>query len=1092
MNKNLLLFVLLFLSLFSGARAQNLKELRHNLDAPLQGLDFSKIPTGILAERAVELLPFDAYDGVLRDSNYSDYASQAMLYLSLASSRDDMLKDMSPESYLSVMKKSPKESLSLLLFRYSTLREQAYQEGLIKRNGSNLSFMKPSSQRLYQQREVFSLAPKRVVWDTYDVSFVLPPNLIWSNMQGEIRDLRVRFEENAPFKVVKPSQPISHHYQREGIHRIVFQIRLKDGRSLQSQTNIQIVLPKELRSGSSTTNYIHNEVPIPSKRRVHKGGTLQICYADPTVRKLRNPLIIAEGFEVSNLGFHENYDLQDFMDYTLDADSINNPFVGFDIVYLDYNCPTDDIWRNAELMRDAIRWVNANKEGSSENIVMGYSMGGLVAAIALRQMELANEDHDTKKYISLDSPHCGATVPFAVFAAYDYFHPLVTQSRLYGLITKIKPEIQTSVLNLQALRDAPAVRQMVIAEGREKDRRVHLDFQKKYRELGLPTKTINIAFSNSSQEAKYPKIDNLLLFSFGGDAHVGGTTSVLFHFLNYVYYWTLLGPPPIGLNLLPRSTDVLLDLKLRLVSSSDPEFEFLFKIKKKILGAFPSSYHSISATQNYPYSADGVSERSVCSTLGIKSKKIVNEKYLSGELSFGNDLFLSILNWSIGAVKYGAYVTNSIGFIPRYSSLYTPLASGSKESPFDRFYCIQADTSAGHEYLKHYRSELQNELLEEGYHVEVEGSNVLNKEMIVKIKNPLANARYEFYAHPNLMTDQLDATSARVISMVDPSDYQNIYLFKKVYVCAKSIREVNGHSIVDSVVHPIYNGAPHSDDFEIKQLSMTFKLSDDLCLRYAMPAVLVKWKGHGDILNAHWRYSDSKQPITTENRIGQTKNGVVNTSGGENKMLLVGAFEKDPQTGSVRKMNSWTGSWEGDDGLPYIPGGDNFEPDPPVAGPGYPPGWGNVIEDVPETPKVYLFVPAFQYLSGWDQVKLELQLENEAGVGDWSKPFVLSLKKEGEDAGLKPIVIPSVFLEETSTIRWINHENEFVNHQDGGKYSWLDLEIEMFVKDPSGRLHHHSKVKTNQTIDLRFLAPGHYFIEFVCNGKRFMQHVIKQ
>ena len=92
MNKNLLLFVLLFLSLFSGARAQNLKELRHNLDAPLHELDFSKIPTGLLAERAVELLPFDAYDGVLRDSNYSDYASQAMLYLSLASSSKEVVE----------------------------------------------------------------------------------------------------------------------------------------------------------------------------------------------------------------------------------------------------------------------------------------------------------------------------------------------------------------------------------------------------------------------------------------------------------------------------------------------------------------------------------------------------------------------------------------------------------------------------------------------------------------------------------------------------------------------------------------------------------------------------------------------------------------------------------------------------------------------------------------------------------------------------------------------------------------------------------------------------------------------------------------
>ena len=1089
-NNRFLLYISLLLLSIGWANAQDLEKLRRNLDAPLHELDFSKIPTGILAERAVELLPFDAYDGVLRDSNYSDYSSQAMLYLSLASSRDDMLKDMSPESYLSIMKKAPNESLSLLLFRYSTLREQAYQEGLIKRNGNSLSFMKPSSQRLYQQREVFSLAPKRVVWDTYDVSFVLPPNLIWCNMQEEIRDLRIRFEENAPFKVVKPSHPVSHHYQREGIHRIVFQIRLKDGRSLQSQTNIQIVLPKELKSGSSTTNYIHNEVPILSKRGVHKGGTLQICYADPMVRKLRKPLIIAEGFEVSNLGFHTNYDLNGFLDGTMKNESYSsNCFAGFDVVYLDYNCPTDDIWSNAELMRDAIRWVNEHKEGSTENIVMGYSMGGLVAAIALRQMELANEDHDTKKYISLDSPHCGATVPFAVFAAYDYFHPLVTQSHLYALIKSINPKIQTSVLNLQALREAPAVRQMVIAEGRDQDRRVYLDFQKKYRELGLPTKTINIAFSNSSQEAKYPKIEDNRLLDLQGKGHAGPLIpKALLDCILQDF------SPPRHINIIPQTTDLSLDVKLRLINRSDPEFGCVCKVKRKALGFLPSDspFDGFMWSVNYPYDEYGVSERSVCSTLGIKSNMNVNEKYLSRELSFGDGLLSGILNWFIGAVKYGVYITNSIGFIPRYSSLYTPLASDSKESPFDRFYCIQADTSAGHEYLNHYRSELQNELLEEDYHVEVEGSNVLNKEMIVKIKNPLANARYEFYAHPNLMTDQLDATSARVVSLVDPSNYQNIYLFKKVYVCAKSTREVNGHTIVDSVVHPIYNGSPHSDDFEIKQLSMTFKLSDNQCLRYAMPAVLVKWKGHGDILNAHWRYSDSKQPITTENRVGQSKDGVVNTSGNENKMLLVGAFEKDPKTGGVRKMNSWTGSLVGDDGLPYLPGGDDFEPDPPVAGPGYPPGWENVIKNVPGTPKVYLFVPALQYLSGWDQVKLELQLENEAGVGDWSKPFVLSLKKEGEDAGLKPIIIPSVFLEETSTIRWINHENEFVNHQDGGKYSWLDLEIEMFVKDPSGRLHHHAKVKTNQTIDLRFLAPGHYFVEFVCNGKRFMQHVIKQ
>ena len=92
MNKKMLSVAILLLSVIQVINAQDLIKLRHDLDAPLQGLDFSKIPTGILAERAVELLPFDAYDGVLRDSNYSDYTSQAMLYLSLASLSKEIVR----------------------------------------------------------------------------------------------------------------------------------------------------------------------------------------------------------------------------------------------------------------------------------------------------------------------------------------------------------------------------------------------------------------------------------------------------------------------------------------------------------------------------------------------------------------------------------------------------------------------------------------------------------------------------------------------------------------------------------------------------------------------------------------------------------------------------------------------------------------------------------------------------------------------------------------------------------------------------------------------------------------------------------------
>lgn len=110
------------------------------------------------------------------------------------------------------------------------------------------------------------------------------------------------------------------------------------------------------------------------------------------------------------------------------------------------------------------------------------------------------------------------------------------------------------------------------------------------------------------------------------------------------------------------------------------------KVKRKALGFLPSDspFDGFMWSVNYPYDEYGVSERSVCSTLGIKSNMNVNEKYLSRELSFGDGLLSGILNWFIGAVKYGVYITNSIGFIPRYSSLYTPLASDSKVRPKKR------------------------------------------------------------------------------------------------------------------------------------------------------------------------------------------------------------------------------------------------------------------------------------------------------------------------------------------------------------------------------------------------------------------------
>lgn len=56
-------------------------------------------------------------------------------------------------------------------------------------------------------------------------------------------------------------------------------------------------------------------------------------------------------------------------------------------------------------------------------------MGGLVARVALRQMENDGQAHHTSHYISFDSPHNGANVPLGL----QHFGNDVSEIDLYNL-----------------------------------------------------------------------------------------------------------------------------------------------------------------------------------------------------------------------------------------------------------------------------------------------------------------------------------------------------------------------------------------------------------------------------------------------------------------------------------------------------------------------------------------------------------------------------------------------------------------------------------------------------------------------------------
>jgi PGAP1-like protein len=150
-------------------------------------------------------------------------------------------------------------------------------------------------------------------------------------------------------------------------------------------------------------------------------GTLSVRYVLPGT--MRKPLLVVEGFDPGHILKPEEQfgetsiksfisDLSDDGTTALKTALVDIP--QYDIVYLDWNNGTDYIQRNALLVEEAIRWINSQKilAGSTEpNVVIGQSMGGVVARYALKDMENKGQNHQTRLFISHDAPQQGANVP---------------------------------------------------------------------------------------------------------------------------------------------------------------------------------------------------------------------------------------------------------------------------------------------------------------------------------------------------------------------------------------------------------------------------------------------------------------------------------------------------------------------------------------------------------------------------------------------------------------------------------------------------------------------------------------------------------
>ncbi len=441
-----------------------------DIDRILQPLDKSQIPTGILSEAAYQFVNPQKFHA---DSAISTFDLRA-LYATLQSGRvsgQQLLGDIPfSDSYAGCSEGSRSLALPIIRYQYNTLRKDAVESGLVSISNNQLYDVPNRNQSPYLSHKVLAASTNRhfeymkdinnygnSIYRNDSLEFMVCGSVFFSNINEFPSAAEADFDDGRGFVNMfsnnTDSNFTSSHkvlYRKSGKKHI--KLRLSFASGVETCTIAFWVVGKDenLAASRYTSNdfYSLNIQPIGNSNG-HSGGTawIHLSTRNPTrnlpisQRRFRRPLIVLKGYDPSAaISVAKPYTYEDFLDginlYTPNFNRELDETEEYDLIFLDYTNDVDDITRNARLLKHLLVTVNGLREvGSQPTVLLGVSMGGLIARYGVAEMEKARRlspspqnDHQVSLVLTLDSPHQGANVPvglqYLIHSALDPSFPL--------------------------------------------------------------------------------------------------------------------------------------------------------------------------------------------------------------------------------------------------------------------------------------------------------------------------------------------------------------------------------------------------------------------------------------------------------------------------------------------------------------------------------------------------------------------------------------------------------------------------------------------------------------------------------------------
>ena len=409
-----------------------------SIDSALIALDTSAMQRSILLEKA--LLSAEAlsrFNG-LTDSAYGNVIEWSFLHRRLEKGSIRYHQHMLPWDSLLVYHDTVYSQgyipIGIMNVGAIGMKSSALEDSLIgiSADGRQLIDIEGRDSSPYEVCDIFYAIPlEPVVYKGDTVYFIIDTTRFYvTNRTDSINRIEVDFGDGTGYRSVVQNVPIAVLYNSSGTKEMRVRL-IRGGAStdtltawsqVEVQNNASGSITEEIKGPvlqgvrSSAPNVTFNVTADHSYKNIQGQGSVSIWYGCNHTA-LERPFVFVPGFDIIDTRIPYDVDpnaLDIYSQYQMFFDSLREN--GYDIVVIDYEKGGDYIQRNALLLEKMIHEINALKVGNEQLVIMGESMGGLVARYALADMEKnRNEDPETRLYISFDSPHQGAYVPIGLF-----------------------------------------------------------------------------------------------------------------------------------------------------------------------------------------------------------------------------------------------------------------------------------------------------------------------------------------------------------------------------------------------------------------------------------------------------------------------------------------------------------------------------------------------------------------------------------------------------------------------------------------------------------------------------------------------------